>query len=252
MSEDLGRTKEPGGAPDGAEPTRTPRAPGRLRRAAAAVPAVVLLGGCAVLGAGGGAAYGLLTPPAYTATAYVLAVPGKGGDTASALGFAQAYGRVATQVAVLGDAQVDAGVPVAKLRSSVTAETSPDAPMVAITASAARPGQARDTANAVSRALVTAATHSADATRVKLLSFSRAVAPSSPATPGPLLTTLVGACAGGLLGALGLLVRPRRAAGEAAAPAGSVPGPAKAPAQAEPAAAGAEPGATRGGGTAGR
>lgn len=226
MSED--RTNEPG---PGEEPEkkRTKRLTGRLRRRLVTLPALAVLAGCAALGAGGGAVYGLLTPPQYAATAYVLAVPGTGGDSASALGFAQAYGKVATQVAVLGDAQVEAGVPVATLRSSVTAETSPDAPMVAITATARSRSAAADIANAVSGSLVTAAGHSADATRVTLQAFSRAVAPSTPATPGTLLTSAVGACAGGLLGALGLLVRPRRAraGGPPGIPAGAVPAPAQ-------------------------
>ncbi|MFE9251098.1 lipopolysaccharide biosynthesis protein [Streptomyces sp. NPDC007088] len=223
MSED--RTPEPG---PGEQPKkRAKRFLGRLRRRLLTLPALAVLAVCATLGAAGGALYGLLTPPQYAATAYVLAVPGTGGDSASALGFAQAYGKVATQVAVLGDAQIEAGVPVATLRSSVTAETSPDAPMVAITATARSGGAAADIANAVSGSLVTAAGHSADATRVTLLAFSRAVAPSTPATPGTLLTSAVGACAGGLLGALGLLVRPRRArAGDPrGVPAGAVPAP---------------------------
>ncbi|WP_433341021.1 lipopolysaccharide biosynthesis protein [Streptomyces sp. CA-253872] len=209
--------------------TRTEGTPARRRLARLrALPAWALLGAGALIGAGGGAAYGLASPVTYTATAYVLAVPGKGGDPASALGFAQAYGRVATQLGVLGDAQVEARVPLATLRSSVTAETSPDAPMISIGARSGDPAQAADTANAVAGALVTAAGHNATDTRVSLVSFSRALAPTAPTSPGPLLTTGVGACAGGLVGALALLARPRRALpGPAALPAGSVPAPAE-------------------------
>ncbi|MYR62376.1 lipopolysaccharide biosynthesis protein, partial [Streptomyces sp. SID625] len=68
-----------------------------------------------------GGAYGVLAPPVYSATSYVVAVPGQKSDPAAALGFAQAYGRVATQVAVLGDAQRQAGVPVRTLRRDVRA-----------------------------------------------------------------------------------------------------------------------------------
>ncbi|MEU6440320.1 lipopolysaccharide biosynthesis protein [Streptomyces sp. NPDC047046] len=199
------------------------------------LPAAALLGAGVLLGAGGGAAYGLASPVAYTATAYVLAVPGKGGDPASALGFAQAYGRVATQLGVLGDAQVEARVPLATLRSSVTAETSPDAPMIAVGARSGDPEQAADNANAVARALVTAAGHNATDTRVSLVSFSRALPPTAPASPGALLTTGVGACAGGLLGALALLARPRRPlAAPTSLPAGAVPAPAERKNAAEP------------------
>ncbi|MHC3430396.1 lipopolysaccharide biosynthesis protein, partial [Streptomyces sp. DT18] len=72
------------------------------------------------------------------------------------------------------------------------------------------PEQAADNANAVARALVTAAEHNATDTRVSLVSFSRALAPSTPASPGALHTTGDGACAGGLLGALARLAPPRR------------------------------------------
>ncbi|CAM5339140.1 hypothetical protein [Streptomyces hirsutus] len=100
-----------------------------------------------------GGAYGLLTSTTYTATSYVVAVPTVNSTPESARGFAQAYGRVATQLAVLGDAQVWAGVPVRTLQDSVRTATSPDAPMVAVSATSSRPDLAVDMANAVSRAL---------------------------------------------------------------------------------------------------
>ncbi|MEU7048867.1 lipopolysaccharide biosynthesis protein, partial [Streptomyces eurythermus] len=59
------------------------------------VAAGVLAGG--LLGGG----YGVLRPAEYTATSYLVAVPGERSDSAGALGFAQAYGRIATQPAVL-------------------------------------------------------------------------------------------------------------------------------------------------------
>ncbi|MEU1052141.1 lipopolysaccharide biosynthesis protein [Streptomyces sp. NPDC005876] len=181
-----------------------------------------------LVGALAGGGYGLLRTPQYTATSYVVAVPAKGADPASALGYAQAYGRVATQLAVLGDAQVWAGVPAATLRESVRTATSPDAPMVAVTATAARPDLATDMADAVARALTRHAAATEDATRVALRQFARAVEPAEPSSPPAALTGLVGACAGGLLGALGLLVRPRRSPDGAGRPA-AVPGPSPAP-----------------------
>ncbi|MCQ4212882.1 lipopolysaccharide biosynthesis protein [Streptomyces longispororuber] len=178
-----------------------------------------------VAGALAGGVYGAVSTPEYTATSYVIAVPTEKSDPMSALGFAQAYSRVATQVAVLSDAQVAAGVPVKTLQSQVRAETSPDAPMVAISASAEEPAQAMEMANAVARALTVNAGHTKDDTHVELLRFTRAVKPTDPSSPSAALTTLVGACAGGLLGGLALLVRPRREAGPAAA---TVPAPATA------------------------
>ncbi|RVU27517.1 lipopolysaccharide biosynthesis protein [Streptomyces antnestii] len=177
----------------------------------------VLLGGLA------GGLYGVLKPPQYSATSYVIAVPDEKSDPQTALGFAQAYGRVATQIAVLGDAQVWAGVPVKVLQDSVTAQTSPDAPMIAVSATSARPGEAADMANAVARALTVDAGHTQDSTQVKLLQFSRAVKPTGPSSLSPVVTALVGASAGGLLGGLVILVRPRR---ERTGTTATVPGPA--------------------------
>jgi hypothetical protein len=176
-----------------------------------------------------GGAYGLLTPQAYTATSYVVAVPTDKAAPDAASGFAQAYGRVATQVAVLGDAQVWAGVPVRTLRDSVRTATSPDAPMVAVTATSEQPELAVDMANAVARALTRHAEDTKGSTQVRLVQFSRAVKPGKPSSAPPGVTALVGASAGGLLGGLVLLARPGRSGrGDGSAPAASVPGPATA------------------------
>ncbi|MGW5213306.1 lipopolysaccharide biosynthesis protein [Streptomyces sp. NPDC004051] len=209
--------------------------PDRLRR----LPtwSVLVVGGTLVGGLTGGV-YGALTPTTYTATSYVVAVPTVGSTPESARGFAQAYGRVTTQLAVLGDAQVWAGVPVRTLRESVRTATSPDAPMVAVSATSEHPGLAVDMANAVSRALTQHAEHTKDSTQVRLVQFSRAVRPDEPTSASPAVTALVGASAGGLLGSLALLARPRRngltaetaETSETAedTPAASVPGPATA------------------------
>ncbi|WP_373316901.1 lipopolysaccharide biosynthesis protein [Streptomyces sulfonofaciens] len=181
---------------------------------------------CAALGLLVGGVYGLVRAPQYTATSYVIAVPGNKADTARALGFAQAYGRVATQVAVLADAPVWARVPVATLRSGVRAETSPDAPMIAITATSSRLDRTADMANAVSRTLIAYAERTRRDTDVRLVPFSRAIDPAAPASASAPLSALVGGCAGGLLGGLALLARPRRRPDPAAPPA--VPAPASA------------------------
>ncbi|MFI7414738.1 lipopolysaccharide biosynthesis protein [Streptomyces sp. NPDC049627] len=184
----------------------------------------------ALLGAVAGGAYGQFKPPEYTATSSVVAVPtGRTeSDCTDALGFAQAYGRMAPQLAVLGDAQVWAGVPVSTLRDSVEVATSPDAPMVAVSATSSSPGQAVDMADAVSHALITQADHTKDRTGIRLERLARALKPSEPSSASPALTSLVGASAGGLLGGLALLARPRRATEEEGEDRGRapVPGPA--------------------------
>ena len=204
--------------------TRHPRTP-RLGRARALPPWSLVAAGVIAGGLLGGG-YGVLKTPTYTATSYVIAVSTDKSDTAGALGFAQAYGRVSTQLAVLGDAQVWAGVPVNTLRDSVRTATSPDAPMVSISATSTRPAQAADMANAVARALTEHADDAKAATHVELLPLSRALTPTAPASASAGVTGLVGASAGGLLGALALLVRPRRPAEGAGERPAQVPGPA--------------------------
>ncbi|MGW3666243.1 lipopolysaccharide biosynthesis protein [Streptomyces sp. NPDC005141] len=206
--------------------TRGHRSPGTALARAKTTPPWSVLAAGAVLGGLLGGAYGVVKTPTYTATSYVIAVPTDKGDPSAALGFAQAYGRVATQLAVLGDAQVWAGVPVKTLQTSVRTATSPDAPMVAVSATSSRPDRAADMANAVTRSLTQHANGSRNSTHVELLSFSRAVKPTSASSAPATVTGLVGASAGGLLGGLVLLVRPRRST--ATARPASVPGPATA------------------------
>ncbi|MFJ7073413.1 lipopolysaccharide biosynthesis protein [Streptomyces sp. NPDC098781] len=184
----------------------------------------------ALIGAVAGGAYGQLRPPQYTATSSVVAVPNgrTDADCTDALGFAQAYGRVAKQLAVLGDAQVWAGVPVSTMRESVDVATSPDAPMVAVSATSTSPAEAVDIANAVSGALLTHADHTKDDTGIKLERLSRALKPTEPSSASPALTALVGASAGGLLGGLASLARPRRTEDDDDTSRASVPGPANA------------------------
>ncbi|MFI6933216.1 lipopolysaccharide biosynthesis protein [Streptomyces sp. NPDC050287] len=191
-------------------PTPRPRRSGRLARFAAALLPWALLTFCTAAGCLAGVAYSQWRPPVYTATSYVVAVPTEQSDPASALGFAQAYGRAATQLAVLGDAQVSADVPVRTLQRSVRTATSPDAPMISVSATSRRPGAAARMANAVARALTVHANATMVSTHVQLLQFSQAVRPTEPSSPSPKVTALVGASAGGLLGGLLLLVRPRR------------------------------------------
>jgi uncharacterized protein involved in exopolysaccharide biosynthesis len=190
------------------------RADGRRRKSGVARLSLWWLLPCGVvLGAVAGAAYGLLHTPQYAATSYVVVVPTKQSDPATALGYAQAYGRVAVQTAVLEGAQARAGVSADVLRSTVQAATSPDAPMIAVTGTATGPRGAADLANAVARALVASGHRKVSGTGVDVRQFVEAVPPTSPVSVSPGLATLVGGSAGGLLGGLTLLVRPQRRPG---------------------------------------
>ncbi|MGW6461834.1 lipopolysaccharide biosynthesis protein [Streptomyces sp. NPDC055078] len=180
---------------------------------------------CVLAGAVAGGAYGVLATPEYAATGYVVAVPDKDAQPGGAVGFAQAYGRIATSDSTIAYARVAAGVPARELRDQVRTETSPDSPMIAITGTSDRSGEAADIANAVADAVIVSGNQVAKSTGVRLVSFSQAIQPAQPVSPSARLSAAVGASAGGLLGGLVLLVRPRRRARPAPA-ATVVPAPA--------------------------
>ncbi|UNO43237.1 lipopolysaccharide biosynthesis protein [Streptomyces sp. MST-110588] len=154
--------------------------------------------------------YAAVAPQQYTATSFVAVTPGKKTDPASALGYAQAYGRIATDPAVLVRARRGTALGVAELRTAVRADTSPDAPMIEITGTSARRQQAADISNAVAQALVRTVEESTTKTGAKPGVLFRALAPVEPVSPSPGIAVGVGGCAGGLIGALVLLARPQR------------------------------------------
>lgn len=182
---------------------------------------------CALLGALCAGSYGMLQEPEYRSTGYVIAAPLDDTTPESALGYAQAYGRITTSDSTLAYASATAGVPAASLRTHVQTETSPDSPMIAITGTSGTPARAADIANAVADALLTNSNGMSENTGVKLVNFSRAVTPIASASQPVPLTAAVGACAGGLVGGLFLLVRPRRTRGTPATT--CVPAPAQSP-----------------------
>ncbi|MEU9377447.1 lipopolysaccharide biosynthesis protein [Streptomyces sp. NPDC048255] len=173
-------------------------------------PAWWPLPACALLGLAAGGAYGVLKAPEYAATSYVVAVPDDTTEPATALGFAQAYARIATSSSTLAYAQPRAGLDARRLRTQVRAETSPESPMIAITGTSKSPAEAADIANAVADALSLSSNQAAKNTGVQLLLFNQAVAPADPASPSAPVSGAVGLCAGGLLGGLWLLARPAR------------------------------------------
>lgn len=97
--------------------------------------------------------------------------------------------------------------------------------MISITAKAEQPAKAVSMADGVARALILNSTHVAGSTGVKVVQFSRATKPVAPVSPSASISALVGGCAGGLLGGLALLVRPKLPAtrGEARHSRGTAP-----------------------------
>ncbi|WP_052440642.1 Wzz/FepE/Etk N-terminal domain-containing protein [Streptacidiphilus anmyonensis] len=159
-------------------------------------------------GAVAGGAYALVAAPQYQSDAYVMAVADQGADSASAVSFAQAYGRVVAQPEILADAAAETGVPMRQLAKDVQAQTSPDAPMIQITGSAGSARLAADEANAVARSMVAFGQTTAQQTHVRLIALAQAAAPASPSSPSGSLDVAVGGAAGVLLGSLALLARP--------------------------------------------
>lgn len=197
------------GAPEAA-PRGERRRPGRLAASLRRVPRWWPLPLCIALGAAGGAVYSSATPPQYAAISYVVVSPAGRSDAASALGYAQAYGKVATDPVVLAEAEAKAKLRRGTLNDTVQATTSPDAPMVQITASSPRPKQAAKNADAVAKALARTAKASVKRTGARLTVLSDAVAPAAPVSPSSSVAVGVGGCAGGLIGGLVLLARPQR------------------------------------------
>ena len=211
-------------------PEQRPAVPGRFSRLRPLpqLPSWWPLPACVLLGAACGLSYGLLATPQYSATGYAMAVTDKGTDSAAALGFAQSYGRLATSDSTLAYAHGAAGASVKELRAQVQSETSPDSPMIAVTGTSESPRRAAEIANAVVEAVIVSSGHVAKETGVKIIKFSHAVPPDEPVSPSAPLGTAVGASAGGLLGGLVLLVRPRPSRRSAEA---HVPAPAHAAAE---------------------
>ncbi|MFE0462965.1 lipopolysaccharide biosynthesis protein [Kitasatospora sp. NPDC058965] len=201
------------------------------------------------LGAAAGAGYAVATPPSYAANSYVVVVPENSTEPGVAVNFAQAYGRLAGQPQVLALAAADAGRSGAELASLVHGTTSPDAPVIEIDGTGQHPGDAVKSADAVAKALITFGNTSSKETGVKLVPLAAAAEPDRPSTPSGKLDVAVGAAAGVLVGALGMMVRRRPAAERGAELPGvaqvTVPQPSAEPAAAESDPAPESTGATR-------
>jgi capsular polysaccharide biosynthesis protein len=187
------------------------KSPEILRRL---VRRVGLLLALTVIGGAAGAVYGAVKTPTYTAKAYVVAI-GDAADPISALNFAQAYGRVATTGPVMALAGPKLGADRAGL-DTVTASTSPDAPVIEITATGTKPAHTAAVANAVASALIELGNSRKADTKVSLAVLAAATTPAKPTSPKPPLEFAVGAAAGLLIGGLAVLAGVGRASAQRA------------------------------------
>jgi capsular polysaccharide biosynthesis protein len=156
-----------------------------------------------VIGGSAGAAYAAAKTPTYTAKAYVVAI-GDPGESITALNFAQAYGRIATSGPVLAKATTTLGADTAGL-NQVTASTSPDAPVIEISATGTAPAHTAALANAVANALADYGSARKADTHVGFALLAGALTPKTPTSPKPPLELAVGAAGGLLIGGLTVL-----------------------------------------------
>jgi len=161
-----------------------------------------------LIGGTAGAVYSSLKTPTYTAKAYVVAI-GDAGESITALNFAQAYGRIATSGPVLAKAGATLTDKTGLTR--VTAATSPDAPVIAVTATGTSARHAAELANAVANALADYGSTRKAETHVTLALFAGATTPASPSSPKPPMELAVGAAGGLLIGGLAVLAGVGRA-----------------------------------------
>jgi capsular polysaccharide biosynthesis protein len=161
-----------------------------------------LLVALTLLGAAAGALYAAVKTPTYIAQAYVV-VTAQPGESPVAVNFAQAYGRILTTGPVADRAAAKLGS--RKELAQVTASTSPDTPVIEITATGTDGKRTADVANAVAQALVDFGNTRTDQTRVGVSVLALASVPDAPASPKPPLELAIGAAAGLLVGGLSVL-----------------------------------------------
>jgi capsular polysaccharide biosynthesis protein len=162
-----------------------------------ALPIAIVLA-CLLAGLG----YGLFKAPTYSATAYVLVVSDPDGGPA-AVNFAQAYGRLASMRETLGWAAKPIPSKVLdRSRAQIQASSSPDTPLVRLTASASTAMLSAELANTAADALVRYGNAHQHDTGVRVAPMTQASVPPAPSSPNLPLNVAVGVATGLLLGGL--------------------------------------------------
>jgi capsular polysaccharide biosynthesis protein len=161
-----------------------------------------LLVALTLLGAAAGATYSALKTPTYVAQAYVV-VTAQPGESPVAVNFAQAFGRIVSTGPIADRAAAKLGG--SSELQNVTVSTSPDAPVIEVTATGTEGKRTAVVANAVAQALVEFGATQKDQTKVTLSVLALASVPTAPSSPKPPLELAVGAAAGLLVGGLSVL-----------------------------------------------
>lgn len=172
-----------------------------------------------VLGGALGALVSQLTTPVYQSSVYLLVVPeSENAGVSTANDYAQAYSRLVTEPAVVGEAvdESEVGVDPWDVERVVSVEVAPNAPILEITTNSEDPEDASALANALGSGLSSFAEERAEETGYQAEVMAEAVPPEEPALPDWVLNVAVGAFAGLLVGATAALLwfdrrQPRKA-----------------------------------------
>lgn len=170
---------------------------------------VIILG--FVIGGALGAFVSQQMSPIYQSNVYLLVVPASGdfgtqtpSDYEQKLrnDYAQAYSRIATDPAVIGEAVRESGVGVdpSDIRKVVNVTPSSTAPILQVTVNFQDPEGASTLANAVARGLNSYTTEQSTDSGYRADVMADAIPPTSPVAPGWRLNIAVGAAMGLLVG----------------------------------------------------
>jgi capsular polysaccharide biosynthesis protein len=160
-----------------------------------------------VLGLALGGALGALVSqqmtPIYQSNVHLLVVPASdNAGTSTANDYAQAYSKLATNPAVIGEAvrKSEVGVDPWDIEKVVSVEVSPNAPIIQITTNSPDPEDASTLANALGSGLSSFTEEEAKDTGYQADVMAAAIPPEAPALPNWTLNMAVGAAAGLLVG----------------------------------------------------
>ncbi len=166
------------------------------------------------LGAFVGALVGLLAaaimPDRYEASSLLTVLATKDTAEASVVGYAQTYARLAARPSVSSPALREAGFLEAARdpQREIAAESSPDAPLIEVTATAGAAEDAARKANVVAEAMTEFVNRRESTTGLKLEVLAPATEPREPTGIGLLVAILAGALVGLLAAFLATLALP--------------------------------------------